>query len=155
MSARFQPIPTPATPPAPDCHSPLKEVALHASYPSQRPLRLLPSPLCDNRLTFSPLFCALVQKSETHPLFFQCFVHSLQKHPGCGGCHHELCFQLFSFLLLSPLESALTGEHRVSSGFARNQPPASPLESTLTRNRSVTPLESALTKKPGGWGILC
>ena len=53
---------------------------------------------------------------------------------------------------LSPLESALTDKHRVLPCFLRNGRSASPLESPLTSSRFVTPLESALAKKPGGGG---
>ncbi len=49
----------------------------------------------------------------------------------------------------SPLESALTGQHRVLACFSRNHPLVNPLECALTRNRSASPLECALTKKQG------
>ena len=47
---------------------------------------------------------------------------------------------------LSLVESALTDELRVSPGFGRTTPLATPLDSALTDTLSVTPLESALTK---------
>ena len=52
---------------------------------------------------------------------------------------------------VSSLESALTDELRLSSGFRRTDPPATPLESALTETLSASPLESALAKKQG-WG---
>jgi len=45
---------------------------------------------------------------------------------------------------LTPLESALTSQLRVSPCFDRNRPPAAPVESTFTGSASVTSLESAL-----------
>jgi hypothetical protein len=50
---------------------------------------------------------------------------------------------------LTPAESALTHELRVSPGFGGTTPTATPLESALTDTHPVTPLESALTKKQG------
>ena len=64
---------------------------------------------------------------------------------------------------LSPVESAHPDKHRVFPVFSRNRPPSSPLEATLTRmpisvaskgfTGTLSPLESALTKKPGRGGI--
>ena len=51
---------------------------------------------------------------------------------------------------LSLLQSVLTSKDRVLPGFGRSYPPATPLESALTKISSVTPLECALTKKGRG-----
>ena len=77
-------------------------------------------------------------------------------------------FNLPACAAVSPLESALTDELRVgfqglylqtltqqTTGFGRTTPPATPLDSALTDTLSVTPLESALTKKPGEGGATC
>src|SRR5882724_4512617 len=103
-------------------------------------------------------WCALLYQSETHPLRFQLlpFIlslegHSLRVYP---GCHQERPStfkpsKLLTFNRLTPLESALTSKHRVLPCFGRDCPPATLLESTLTRSCPASSLESALTKKPG------
>ena len=52
-------------------------------------------------------------------------------------------------------ESALASTLLVLTEIRRSCPPASPLESACTNDASVTPLESALTKKVGGPSMTC
>ena len=53
-------------------------------------------------------------------------------------------------VLLSPLECALTDNHRVLLSFSRNCPFATPLVSAVTEAAHVTPLKWAVTKKVEG-----
>src|ERR1700676_294960 len=98
---------------------------------------------------FSSLFWALLHQSEAHLVSFQSLPHSLCVYP---GWHPERFLNPSTFSPLTPVESALTADHRVLTEISRDCPSVSPLESALTRNRAVTSLESALTKKTRGWG---
>src|SRR5215467_3019640 len=92
-------------------------------------------------------FALLRSESEAHPLSFQSSAHSFAKTPGW----HHVRFGKFSSVTstseLSPAESALTGDFRVLTEINRTRPPASPLYSALRDERSVSLLESALTRK--------
>ena len=114
-----------------------------AAAPSRLPLR---EPIPYN------LYIAMLYKSEAQPLSFLKLPHSSQKHP---GWHQERFSSPCAPLItrhspLSFVESTLTDKHRVLPCFGRDCPPASPLESTLTRTGAVTPLEATLTKNRGG-----
>src|SRR5882724_2000512 len=137
--------------------------AAHASSPARLVLtlsittRYVPPPIALSSLLLALLAlslegscegCVLHHEIEMHLSHFQPLPHSSAKTP---GCHQERFFNssiLSSAVLLpaTPLESALTDEHRVSPCFGRNCPSASSLESTLTRSRAVTPLEATLTR---------
>jgi hypothetical protein len=116
---------------------------------SRRPAVLPTSPRPFSR---SSLFGALLHQSETHPLPFQPFAHSLCVYPGwrperSPNSRSPLATRHSP---LSSLKSTLVDDLRVLTEISRNWPPATPLESTLTRLPSITPLESALTKNQGG-----
>lgn len=66
-------------------------------------------------------------------------------------------FQLstLNFSTLSPLESALTGQLRVSAEISRSCRRASPLESALTDFAPLTPFVFNTYTKTQGWGFLC
>ena len=80
---------------------------------------------------------------------FRTLSHPTEGVPSLSGPHES---PVTIHESLSPLECALTSKHRVLPGFGRSCPPASPLESALTKTVSANPLECALTKKVGGGG---
>jgi hypothetical protein len=98
----------------------------------------------------------LHQNANFRPLFSSgCALFC--NYGGGGGSPFvpDFIFPVSSFVFrssLSPLESALTSQHRVSPRFARNRPPTNPLESASTGFASVNSLESASTKNMGGGG---
>src|SRR5882724_2999561 len=97
-------------------------------------------------------FYILLHQSEAHPLPFQPLADSLRVYP---VWHQERFFLFNSSALhvqldLTALESALTDERRVLAEIIRNRPPATLVESILTRSAPVTPLSATLTKTRGG-----
>ena len=117
-------------------------------------------------LQFSALFCTA---SPTPPLCFQSLTHSFALLGGRGGGGSPLqgmssrpprgislsftsstSSTSFTSPSLTPLESALPSQLRVSPCLGRNRPPVNPLESALPRSAPVTSLESALAKNMGG-----
>ena len=109
--------------------------------------------LVQNPSHLRPFSAFLHTRWKRIPFSFNHFRTRCTKQPGVTKSVFLNSSALHSstFSALTPLDSALTDEHRVLPCFGRNHPPASPLESTLTGNRAVTPLDSALTKKGGGW----
>jgi hypothetical protein len=99
----------------------------------------------------SSLFVVLDHEIETHPLLFQSFPHSFAKTLGVSSISFLQLSTLHSSIssLTTLLESTLVDDLRVLTEINRNHPSASSLESTLTRFRAVSSLESALTKKTG------
>jgi len=92
--------------------------------------------------------CTLLQRSEPHPVTFQSFARSLQKHRGII----KSWFSTFSILLslaVTPLGATLTADLRVLTEISRNQRPASPLDATLIDFAPVTPLSATLTRTRG------
>ena len=127
-----------------------------SSPPAYSRPSLLPAPSCEG--------FALLRQSETHLLIFQLVPHSLQKHSGVtkSVSFNSSTLHLSTFSVLSPLESALTDEHRVgfrglylqtlsrqATEISRNRPPTARAESTLTESRAVSPLDATLTKRRG------
>jgi len=103
----------------------------------------------------------LEHQSEAHLLSCHTLPHSFAKTPGVALLS---ALKLSSFTLgrpsrVSPLKSALghptKDGHPEEPQLATKGPLLSRLESALTKMAPLTPLESALTKKPGGWGVLC
>jgi hypothetical protein len=71
---------------------------------SRRPVvRLTPQRSIPDSSLFCT-FCTLLQKSEAHPIIFQLFARSLQKH---RGCHQERFFQSSNFELFHRLAPTL------------------------------------------------
>jgi hypothetical protein len=75
----------------------------------------------------------------------------VRKHPGVtrsvfSNSHSSALF------VLTPLDSALTDEHRVLPRFGRNRPSATLLESTLTKESCCNPFIRNTYKKLGGRG---
>src|SRR5437660_7486045 len=70
-----------------------------------------------------------------------------------GGCTYPLPFPAARqrSTSASPLECALTSEHRVLPGFGRSCPSVSSLESAVPKYPSASPLECAVTKNWGGY----
>src|SRR5882724_2042066 len=84
-----------------------------------------PSPLFRH---FSSLFCT---RAKAISFLFNPLRTSVTKH---WGCHQERSLSSSTVSLtpsVSPLESTLIDERRVSSGFGRSRPFASPLDSAL------------------------
>jgi len=126
---------------------------LSRSFMLRRPAVLPTSP---RSFPNSSLFVALLHQSERHLVSFQSLPHSLRVYP---GWHLEAFFNFSTshYSLSSPVtlaESTLTADLRVLPCFYRNRPPATSVESTLTRCRAVSSLESALTKNRGGRALL-
>ena len=129
----------------------------HSKKPATAPLSgLFSSPSITCALA-NALFVALLQQSAEHLFSFQSLAHSLCVYPG-WRLERPCKFQ-FSFFSAScpatPLEATLTDEHRVLPCFGRSCPLASPLESTLARFASVTPLGATLTENQGRGALPC
>jgi hypothetical protein len=94
----------------------------------------------------------LHQNANSRPLFStRCALFC--NYGGGGASAPIFVLPISSFVFrssLSPSESTLTDQHRVSPCFGRNRPPATPLQSALTTSVCVNSLESALTKNRGG-----
>jgi len=138
---------------------------LHA-VPATRPSWCRPLPLL---ATSAPI-------SDFPPLCFQSLAHSSAIRWGWGlplaaatqtmssRAKRGICFSSasctsstsstsstsFTSPYLTPLESALPSQHRVSPGFNRNRPPATSLEAILTRTLPRNSFSSNTYKKTGG-----
>ena len=158
---RLRPSPAPTQPSIPTNSlllpsSLLDDFAITKTCPL-RTQRLLPSSLCDNPLTLSSLSGVLCNKSEAQLLPFHAPAHSLQRHRDAtkSTSFNSSTLHSSTSALLSPSESTLTAKLRVLPCFGRNRPPASPLDATLTRSRSVSLLDATLTKNWGVGGRSC
>ena len=93
----------------------------------------------------------LHQNAKSRPLFsIHCALFC--NYGGGGGPPLIFEFPISNFVFpaaISPLESALTTQLRVSPCFARKRPLASLLESTVTGSPFVTPLETTFTENMG------
>jgi hypothetical protein len=98
----------------------------------------------------------LHQITNSRP-FFLIACEQFCNYEGGGGSPFvpSFVFPISSFVFrssLSPSESTLPAQLRVSPCFARNRPPATPTQSTFTKDASASSLESVLTKNMGVGG---
>jgi hypothetical protein len=96
------------------------------------------SQLTENPATLSPVFATLTRRVKPNP--FVC--HSYKKHPG-DGAHSS---NQNPAALLAPNHKSLVSASVPSLPPVTSHQSLSPLQSALTQNTPVTPLESALPK---------
>ena len=138
------PCPMFQSPPAPPLPTPQSStpLSLHSCFTLSRPELRRVHPLR-----------ALLHQSEAHLQSSQPFPHPLRVYPGWYPERFlAVDLQLSTVDFLSPLESALTDELRVSPGFGRNPRRITPLESALTDTLPITPFRINTYRKQGGAG---